>query len=558
MRRRNTIASIVIILTVLALSSVSSACTSILLPASSSVTGSTSVTHTCDAGGAPWELYKVEAKTFEKGALYDIPVLVQALTCVQMSDPKSGQGQGSGHLIPQVEKTNAYIMSGSFGIMNDKQVAIGESTFSGRRELQNKNAWLNIQNLSLLAMQRASNAREAIMIMGTLAQKYGYTEGGEMLAVGDANEAWTFEIVGPGALWEQGDAEPGAYWVAKRVPDGQISATCNASTIGALETDNTSGFMCSPGIVEFAVENGWYDPASGIPFSWRVHFTNSQRAEYSGRRIKRIFSLVNPAIGPTLDETNLPFSVPVASKLGIRDVMNLNRDHYEGTEFDMTIGLSAGPWNDPRRYRGMSFKVDGVTYSWQRGISQVQTEYSIVTQSRKSVPDELGCFWYGPANPDLTCYVPLYPSMTKLSSSISGPGAGAHSIFTRESFRWAISSVGTYADLKWSYMSKDVMAVIDKFEGGALENQASFEKDVTALLAKDKAAAIKAITEYANSNVEKVTTTWWQLLDNLMWKYDAGFVFDTKTGRKTGVAYPEAWLRKVVESKDPAVLYPQK
>lgn len=555
--RNKTISLMAALIMVMALVTVASACTSIMLPASSSVSGSTSVTHTCDAGGAPWELYKVEAKTYPAGTMFDLPLMVQALTNVQFSDPKSGQGKPTGHLIPQVEKTNAYIMSGSFGLMNDKQVGIGESTTTARREFRNSNGWLNIQLLSILAMERASTAREAVQIMGALAEKFGYNEGSEMLAVGDETEAWSFEIVGPGALWQQGDPEPGAYWVAKRVPDGHISATANASTVDQLELDNPDWFMCSKGIQDFAIANKWYDPASGVPFSWRVHFTASQRTEYSGRRIWRIFSLVNPALEDKLDEANLPFSVPVAEKLELRDVMNLHRDHFEGTEFDMTVGLSAGPWNDPRRYRGLSFKVDGKSYSWQRGISQVQTEYSLVTQSRASVPDELGCLWFGPANPDLTCHVPLYPSMSKLSSSVSGPGAGSHSNFTRESFRWAISSVSTYADLKWSYMSKDVMAEIDKFEGNALLFQDAIEAEILEVLKKDKAAGIKLLTDYANNNVEAVTDAWWALLDKLMWKYDAGFVFNEQTGKKSSASYPEAWLKKVVESKDPAVIYPK-
>lgn len=554
--RRNQVIAIIAIMLMVAIAPQAMACTSILLPASSSVSGSTSVTHTCDAGGAPWELYKVDAKTFPAGSTFNLPVMLQMLTNVQFSDPKSGQGQPSGHIIPQVEKTNAYIMSGNFGLINDKQVGLGESTFGGRSQLRCTNGWLNIQLLSVIAMERASTAREAVQIMGSLAEKYGYFEGGEMLAVGDEKEAWTFEIVGGGPLWQQGSPEPGAYWVAKKVPEGHISATCNASTIDALELDNPDGFMCSPGIVDFAVTNGWFDPKAGLPFSWRVHFTNSQRAEYSGRRIWRIFNLVNPEVGKTLDETNLPFSIPVAAKLDLRQVMNLNRDHFEGTAFDMTVGLSAGPWNDPRRYRGMSFKVDGVTYSWQRGISQVQTEYTIVTQSRASVPDELACVWYAPANPDLSCHVPLYPAMTKLSPTVSGLTAGAHSQFTRTSFRWAISTVSTYADLKWSLMSKDVMAVIDKYEGLAIELQDSIEKEILEAMAKDKATGIAMLTNYANNNVEAVTAAWWQLLDTLMWKYDAGFVFNTATGKKQGVSYPETWLRKVVESKDPAVIYP--
>ena len=521
------------------------ACTSIAVSPGASVDRTTSVTQTCDAGGASFDIYKHPAKSWPRGSereVYDSP---------QVTSGKSLYEQGwlpTGNFIPQVDYTYGYI-AGLFGMVNEKQVAMGESSTSGRRECRNTDGWFQISTLSCIGLERGATAREAIQVMGTLAEEYGFKEGGEMLAVGDPNEAWIFEIAGPGILWSQGDGQ-GAYWVAQRVPDGHVAACANNAVIDEIDFDDTDNFMYSPGIVEFAIENGWYDPDSGETFSWRKHFMNATNATGSGRRVKRVFSLVAPSIEDELNEVDLPFSVPVDEKLSLWDINKIQADHYEDTEFDGRNSITAGPWNNPRRFRGLGFKVDGVSYSWQRMIAQVQCEYTITTVSRGWLPDEIGgMVWYGAGNPDLTCYVPLYACMTELSPSISAVGAGSHQEFTRGSYWWAINAVSTYANMKWEPMSADVKEWIAKYEGQVMATQEAIESAALSLYEQDPALAAEFLTKYCNENVETVRDAWWELLDFLVWKYNMGFV--TENGRVNTVSYPEDWLRKVIELDEP-------
>ena len=546
-RKKLSLATSALILSLSLVSSAALACTSIIVTPGASVDGTASVTHTCDSGNSPYELFKVPAQDWEPGTMIDVLDIPQGTSGnkinVYANDP-------TGNQIPQVEHTYAYIKSGIFGIMNEKQVSIGETTISGRRELRNANGYFDVTNLSMLALERGATAREAIQVMGELAEKYGYKDGGEMLAVADTEEAWIFEIAGPGPLWSQGDEGPGAFWVAQRIPDGYIGASANAPMIDEIVFNDTANFMCSPGIMEYAIEQGWYDPASGEAFSWRKHMLTEGSSTGSGRRVWRVFSLAAPSLADTLDETDLPVYVKPDKKLSIDDINAIQRDHYEDTEFDGRNSITAGPWNNPRRFRGLGFKVDGVSYSWQRMIAQVQCEYTITTVSRGWLPDEIGgMVWYGAGNPDLTCYVPLYASMSELSPAITEEGSGSHQEFTRTSYWWAINAVSTYANMKWEPMSADVKEWIAKYEGQVIKTQEVIDSAALKLYEEDPALAVEFLTKYCNENVETVRDAWWELFDFLLWKYNMGFV--TENGRVNTVSYPESWLRRVIELDEP-------
>ncbi len=546
-RTKASIAASALILSLSLVSSAALACTSIIVTPGASVDGTASVTHTCDSGNSAYELYKVPAQDWEPGTMIDVNYIPQYTMGYQQYENVGGP---TGNMIPQVDHTYSYIKSGLFGIINEKQVSIGETTIGGRRELSNANGYFDITNLSQLALERGATAREAIQIMGELGETYGYKDGGEMLAVADTEEAWIFEMIGPGPLWTQGDDAPGAFWVAQRIPDGCIGASANAPMIDVFDPEDTENFLCSPGIKEYAIEQGWYDPASGEEFSWRDHFMNANDPIASGRRVWRVFTLAAPSLVGEIDEADLPVYVKPDQKLSIDDINAIQRDHYEDTEFDGRNSITAGPWNNPRRFRGLGFKVDGVSYSWQRMIAQVQCEYTITTVSRGWLPDEIGgMVWYGAGNPDLTCYVPLYACMTELSPSISAVGAGSHQEFTRGSYWWAINAVSTYANMKWEPMSADVKEWIAKYEGQVMATQEAIESAALSLYEQDPALAAEFLTKYCNENVETVRDAWWELLDFLVWKYNMGFV--TENGRVNTVSYPEDWLRKVIELDEP-------
>ena len=514
------------------------ACTVLLVTPGASVDGTASVTHTCDSGNSPYEIFKVEAKDWEPGTMVDVYNLPQYTNGNQMHEVA---GNPTGNKIPQVAHTYAYI-GALFGVINEKQVAIGETTISGRRESSNTSGFFDITNLSFYAMERASTAREAVEIMGALAEKYGYKDTGEQLAVADPNEVWIIEMVGPGPFWAQGDSTPGAYWVAQRIPDGYVAACANNAIVKHIDFNDPANFLYGPGILEFATDMGWWSPTSGVEFNWRLHFCNAT-AVTSSRRVWGAFRLFAPSLVPTLVENDLPVFVKPDNKVTINDINAIQRDHYEDTQFDTRYSLTAGPWENPRRYRGLSFRVDGVSYSWQRMIAQVQCEYTITTQSRGWLPDAIGaCVWYGPGNPDLTCYMPLYVSVSELSPALNTK-AGSHQTFTRESAWWAMNAVSTYANLKYSEMSKDVNLWIDKYEKSIISYQKAIDTAAVQLYRTNPAAAVEFLTNFVNNNVTTVRDAWWDLLDFLMFKYNMGKV--TVNGSVNNAPYPEAWLRRV-------------
>ena len=516
------------------------ACTSIALPPGSTADGSAMTTHTCDSGSSPWEFEKVPAANYAKGTMVDVITLPQYSSGYQLHEVAL---KPTGNLIPQVEHTYSYIKSAIFGYLNEWQVGIGETTIGGRRELANQNGYFDMTHLSMLAMERGKTAREAIQVMGAMAEKYGYSDGGEEFGVIDTKEAWIFEIIGPGPLWQVGDKEPGAFWVAQRVLDGNVAISTNHPVIDVVDFNNPDQFMFAPGIKEYAIAQGWYKPESGEPFSWRKHFMNNPRVDYSARRIWRVMTVLNPDLLATLDPANLPFQAPVKDKVTLQKVRELQGDHYEGTEFDLSQGLGAGPWNNPRRFLG-AYKADGITYTPQRTINVQRAEYVTIVQTRASLPNEIGgVVWMTPVCGDAGWFVPLYSGVTELNPSITIEKCGDRFEFRKDSYRWAISSLSTYMNLKWSYMYADVSKIRDKYEGELIRNQAAFEKSVLELYNKDKAAAVKYLTEFCSDTIDTFRDAVWQTLDYLVWKYDMGFV--TENGKVNGKGYPAEWIDKL-------------
>jgi len=522
------------------------ACTSVVLPPGSTVGGFSSVSHTCDSGNSPYEFYKIPAQTYERGTMVDVYYIPQTTNGWKIETASYPLGVQ----IPQVDHTFSYFKSGIFGYMNEKQVAIGETTISGRRELKNANGYFDITNLSMLGLERGATARECILAMGELAETYGYKDGGEELSVADPDEAWIFEIIGPGPMWTQGDDAPGAFWIAQRVPDGHVAASANHPVIDTVDWDDPDYFMYSPGILEYAQEQGWWSPDSGEEFSWKKHFVAYNSPSTCGRRIWRVMTLCNPSLVDELDENDLPFSVPVAEKLTMEDIMAIHADHYEGTAYDLSNGITAGPWKNPRRYRPQNIKYNGVSYAYNRSISQVQCEYVTITQSRKWLPDEIGgVVWYGPCNPDLTCYVPLYAGMTELTDVMS---VGSKQEFTRESFRWAVSAVSTFADYMYSYISKDILAYRDaNYTGKWLREQETIDKIALELYKQDVNLGREFLTNYCNNNIIAARDGWWALLDELFRKYDMTQIYngDPATGQGKGSAtWDEDYVRFLVNA----------
>ena len=400
-----------------------------------------------------------------------------------------------------------------------------------------------------LGLQRSRTAREAIQVMTQLVAEHGYRDAGESISIADPREAWVLEIVGPGP------GGKGAVWVAAKVPEGHICCHANQARIGAFPRNAPDQVLFSDNVESFAVSKGWYDPKSGQPFRFYEAYCPPTPASrrYCDMRVWSVLRRAAPSKNFSSDYLHnkpgsqpYPFSVVPDTKLTTAAVFALMRDQYEGTEFDMTKGIDAGPYSLPRRWRPLDWKVDGVEYGWMRPISTQQTGFSFVSQSRARLPNPVGgLLWYGVDDTYTSCYVPLYAGIDEVPKSFA---AGSISRFSWDSAWWVFNFVSNYAYLKWSYMAPEIRAVQKDIETHFLALQPAVEKTAEELAKTDQNLMIRYLTDYSVMHAEQTVTRWRALGEHLLTKYNDGYVRDEK-GQYPNVGYPEAWLRRVLKEK---------
>ena len=503
------------------------ACTSMLVTRGASQDGSVIITHTCDGEFHPHLEYTPAAdhKSGDSLAITDW----------------GGEVRG---WIQQVSHTYSVV-----GLMNEHQLAVGETTFDGREELWDSTGLLGYWDLMNLALQRVRTAREAIAVMTDLVAQYGYCSTGESFSVADPSEAWILEMIGPGP------GGSGAEWVAVRIPDGYISCHANKARIGEFPLDDPQNCLYSENVVSFAVSRGYYDPGSGKPFRFCDAYCPPLPKDHrhADTRVWSIFQRAAPSQGFPVDYHRAapgaepyPLWIKPDKKISIQDVFALMRDHYEGTPFDMTRGIDAGPFGSPDRCRPLSWSVDSVDYGWERSISTPQTGYSFVSQSRATLPDPIGgVFWYGLDNTYTCCYVPLYCGIDAVPQSYT---IGTLSRFSWESAWWVFNFVSNYANLKYSYMVPEIQAVQTELEERCFRLQPVIERTAAELGKSDSALMIRYLTDYSVSHAEMVVARWKDLGEHLITRYNDGYVKNDK-GRPEEKGYPEDWLREVINSR---------
>jgi len=529
-------------------------CTSILIGKEASTDGSVMATHAADCGICDFTWHHVPAADHKEGSVRKIYHINQIRTW-HPDEGAKWENLERGHTgvnIPQAAHTYGYRYS-VFGYMNDQQVAMGEASIGCQRKMRNSTSTpvMDITMLTLLAMERSKTAREAIELMGSLGEKYGYGfhDSGEMLAVIDAEEAWIFEIMPVGPLWTPESGKPGAVWCAQRVPDDHVSVCPNESRIGEIDLKDTDHFLASPNVISYAVENGFYDPESGKPFNWKRAYCPAEGSAASthGRRgrLWRFFDLVAPSrkFSPELPNMDFPFSIKPDKKLSVQDVMRLTRDKYQGCMYDPSKGLKAGPFANPNYFRG--FKVDDKRYAGARCISVNNSEYTTLAQCRNWLPDQIGgILWVALGSQDTSCYTPIYAGVTEIPESYS---VGDHWIFNRDSARWAFDYVDFHTQVVYSQAIKDVIKAREKWEGGALKKIPIIDKAAVELYRKDPAAAVEFITGFSVNNAERTIDAWWKLGDDLLVKYNHLRNYNAENRKVSHVEFPEWWNRAVVE-----------
>ena len=336
----------------------------------------------------------------------------------------------------------------------------GETTTGGRRELVDPKGMLDYDALMLLTLQRARTAREAIKVVDELAREYGYKSSGETFSIADPNEAWIMELIG------KGPDQKGIVWVAARVPDGMITAHANLSRITTFPLDDPENWLYSPDVISFAIEKKFYSTDSQKPFSYRDAYHPGIGPSQQRACAGRVWSIYRrSATSQEFSDAffrgkegaeDYPLFIKPDKPLGVSDVMALMRDHYEGTPYDMTKGLDAGPFGTPYRYRDLPFKVDGAAYMWERPISTQQAGFVTVSQSRKGMPDGVGgVTWFTPDDASTSCFTPFYCGITALPAPYL---KGDYKKFEWDSAWWVSNLVSNLCYDRWSRIAPDVQA----------------------------------------------------------------------------------------------------
>ncbi len=530
---------------------VSNGCTNFLITRGASADGSTMITYAADSHTLYGELYYQPAQDYPAGAMRDI------------YEWDTGKFLGK---IPQPAHTYSVI-----GNINEYQVAIGETTFGGRDELSKQTgAIMDYGSLIYVTLQRAKTAREAIEIMTKLVEDYGYASSGESFSIADPDEVWILEMIG------KGEGEKGAVWVAVRVPDGYISGHANQARITTFPMNDPANCIYSKDVISFARGKGWFNGANrDFSFSDVYAPVDFGGARFCDARVWAGFNKVAEGMekyaayakgliqhgGENNFPTNrLPLWIKPEKKLTVQDVMEMMRDHYEGTELDMTQDIGAGPYQLPYRWRSMTWSVDSVAYCHERAISTQQTGFSFVTQSRKWLPNPIGgILWFGVDDTYTTCYVPMYCGITEIPESFA-VGNGDMLTYSETSAFWAFNQVSNFAYLRYSDMIKDIQPVQKELEDKFVKYVPVIDKAAEALYhAEGPEMARKFITEYSVNEANNMTKRWKQLGQYLLIKYLDGNVKREKDGQfartETGQAptplfpgYPEWWYRIIVNS----------
>jgi dipeptidase len=480
-------------------------CTSIIVGKGASVDGSTMTSHSCDSNTDRTWINLVPNMKHGEGE--DCPIYLEPKRTKGPNDPDRIEVG----FIPQVPETYAYINT-AYPVMNEHQLAIGETTFGGKRELVSSEGMIDCPELYRLALERAKTAREAIRVIDELTREYGYNDVGECFTFADPNETWHFEILGPGK------GKIGAVWAAVRIPDDEIGVSANASRIRKIDLSDSENYMASQNVFSLAEELGFWDPEGGEEFEFCYVYAN-RRSMACRRREWRVLSTVAPSLKLDPNGENFPLSVKPDKKVSVRDILTIFRDYYQDTPFDMTGSLTTinrageivkSPVANPFMN---SDTRELLKVPYERTICCSRATYLQVTQSRSWLPDPIGgVVWLGYDNPATTPHIPFYCGITSMPDSYMVDGRGN---FRKDCAWWAFRRVSQLCGFRYQDMSKHVETVWQEIEDNAFNNQSDFEKNMMELFKNNPEEAIRKLTEYSIQTANKSVETYWQLGDDL-------------------------------------------
>ncbi len=508
-------------------------CTSVLVSRGASADGSVMTSFLYDVAGFVQPVHFYPGGTYKPSDSLDIFGF------------REGEYLGT---IKQVARTYKVI-----GNMNEHQVAIGETTFTGRSELHGGPGLFDYGNLIWTTLQRARTAREAIVVLDDLARTYGYKDTGETFFFADKDEVWIMDFIG------KGKHGSGGVWVAARVPDGYIAAHANQSRIRKVNWDDPENWMWSEDVVDFAREMGWFE-GDRADFSFREAYAPiSLRSRLlCESRVWSVYKRAAPSHNFSADYWRgvpeaepYPLFIRPDHKISVEGMITLVRDHFHDTPYYTREGFAAGPYESPYRWRPVVFSLEGDTmqYSWERPISQPQTAFSFVTQSRNWLPDAVGGIcWYSVDDTYSTVFVPLYMGMTRMPVSYR---TGSPIKFDWNSAFWVFNKVANHAYPHYSLMIPEIQKVQLELESRAHAMSRAADQAAKALYETNPSMMHEYLSDFSVNLAEGVVERWRELGHYLFVKYNDGYIrpIDSVSSWPEGMDYPDDFKNSAIKER---------
>ena len=545
------------------------ACTSYLVTPGASVDGSAMISYAADSHIRYGELYYIPGGPQPEGSYF--------------------QAYYRGSHKPLDKIPHPPVTYTVIGFMNEKKVAIGETTFGGLRELADTIGGIDYGSLMFVSLQRSATARDMIRHIAQLVETHGYYGPGESFSIADPNEVWIMELIGKGTDLQYDrrsktyfNADKGAVWVAKRIPDGYISAHANhARIMGFPLEDKVTSISCrnldllhEPGIsvvyahdvISFARRMGYYSGPDGqFSFSDTYAPIDFGAARFCEARVWSMFRQVKNGMDRYMDyamgydlTNRMPLYIKPERKLSVQDLIGFKRDYLQGTEYDMSQDIGAGPWGKPYRWRPLTWEVDGKTYVHERTTATQQTAFSYIAELRKDYPDPVGgILWFGVDDTNTTVYVPMYAGMQRVPQSYA-VGNGHILEYSDDAAFWVFNKVAHFAYLRYSLKLPDIRKVQAELEDRFFSMVPVVDMVASELYRNDPGLAREFVTDFSVRMGDYTVQRWEQLFRFLMVKYidgnrkkeENGAFLTNQYGRYPIVEhpeYPEWWLRLIVE-----------
>lgn len=521
----------------LAFTNVADACTNFIITRGASTDGSNMVTYAADSHA----LY---------GSLYShVPGKYTPYLDIREWD--SGRPLGQIAQVPTTYRT--------LGNSNEHSLFITETTFGGRPELEDPKGGIDYGSLIYITLQRAKTAREAIQIIVDLANTYGYCSSGESFSLIDPKEAWIMELIG------KGPNDKGIVWVARRIPDGYVSAHANQARITTFPWDDPENCLYAPDVADVARKFGWFE-GENKDFSFSDAYAPADFGALRGceARVWAFFRTVASGMDKYEDyamghnpKNKMPLWIKPDQKISPKQVMDCMRDHYEGTKMDMTTDIGAGGEALPYRWRPMYWTVDGVEYCNERATATQQTGFWLVGQAR---PEKVGILWFGTDDAATSPLTPIYVNSQEVPECLE-EGNGSMLKYSDTSMFWITNRVAQFAYLRYNIIGKHVRAEVDKWENAMLELIKKIDINMANVGYKPKKVK-KIATEFSVNTAQTLFNNWVELDKYLMVKYidgnvkgedENGFIDNGNgldiPGKIEQPGYSEHWKRAVAKDK---------